>query len=462
MESLFTDLFPAADKAAWLAEVQKGLKAERNGEQTDELLRWQTSDGFTVDPYYTADDLSNLPLEQIQAAQKREPGWLNTPERQITDERADNAALVDVLARGADALVVALVNKPGTTSVQSLSRLLNGIKLSETPLFFRTDEPVSLVETLKTIAPYQLRGGLFFDPVVHWMQTGEPLASGLQRTATATQHTTDSPQFRTICASSHAFHNAGATATQEVAFLLASLADQFDQLTDSGLTIDLLAAKTILSVSVGPGYFIEIAKVRALRVLYSRFLSAYRPSVPHQPILIHGQTSTFYDAVATPYTNLLRATTEAMSAVIGGCDALTVHAYDTVLGKPASADPDFADRIARNISVLLSEESYLDKVADPSAGSYYIEQLTNQLIQAAWPLFLSVEQRGGFAQAVADGFISEAIDQAYRAKVEAVRQGKVLVGVTKFRSDTGTTIDTPTGQPDSGLLPNRRLAAEFE
>ena len=466
MESLLRTNFPPANKADWLAQVQKELKDPA----ASESLRWRTDEGFVAEPYYTADDQVTEPLlKAVQQVQKQTPGWLNAPTYTLTDDtQADNDTLRDALTRGADALVLVIPGgiSTGNGMVQRLSRLLNGIKLSDTPVFFRTNtaDAATLITALKIVAPYQLKGGL--------------LTNSGDHTAEITRLTADSPQFRTVCASSHAFHNAGATVTQELAFTLATLTDAYDSLTDAGLTIDQLIPKTILSVSVGTSYFMEIAKLRALRVLFTRFIGHYSSAsagtperdrtILHSSFFIHAQTSSFYDAVATPYTNLLRATTEAMAAVVGGCDALTVRPYDAVLGQQAAgSDREFADRIARNVSVLLKEESYFDKVADPSAGSYYIENLTHQLAEAAWALFLDVEQRGGFAKAFASGFIADEIEQAYRAKVDAVQNGKVLVGVTKFRHDEGetATIKPVTLTKDftgSENLPNRRLAEKFE
>ncbi|MBD2757526.1 methylmalonyl-CoA mutase family protein [Spirosoma validum] len=439
MEPLFKNSFPSADKAAWLTQVQKELK----NESAYEGLRWQTDEGFLVEPYYTAVDLTNLPLEISQQAQKADPGWLNAPNYQITDEKADNVVLRNALTQGAEALLLDL-----SASNINIVQLLNGIKLSVTPVFFRVNastdtDLVTFIKSLQTVAPYSLKGGLLMD------------VSGT--TAEVTQLTADSPQFRTVCISGHAFHNAGATATQELAFTLASLADTYDKLTDSGLTIEQLVPKTILSLSVGTSYFLEIAKLRALRILLLRFLIAYNPasSISTSSFSIHCQTSTFYDAAVTPYTNLLRVTTEAMAVIIGGCDVLTVRPYDAVVGVP----DEFSERIARNVSILLKDESHLDKVADPSAGSYYVENLTNQLVETAWSLFLEVEKRGGLA--MADEFIQSEIEQAYRAKVEAVRNGKVLVGVTKFRSDE-TTVEKQAVSSDNSWLPNHRLAEEFE
>ena len=458
MEPLSSTTFPPADKSDWLAQVQKELKDPA----ASESLRWHTGEGFAAEPYYTADDLTNelsghLPLDVVQQAQKHTPGWLNAPNYDLTDNpQADNAILRDALIRGADALVLKLSGiETGGAGVQQLLRLLNGIKLSDTPIFFRVDatDVAAFVTALKTVAPYQLKGGLLTDAGTH--------------TAEVTRLTADSPQFRTVCVGSHAFHNAGATATQELAFTLATLADAYDSLTDAGLTIDQLVPKTMLSVSVGTSYFMEIAKLRALRVLFSRFIIHYPLNIINHPLYIHAQTSAFYDAATTPYTNLLRATTEAMAAVAGGCDVLTVRPYDAVLGQQG----EFSDRIARNVSILLKEESYLDKVADPSAGSYYVETLTRELAESAWALFLDVEQRGGFAKAFASGFITDEIERAYRAKVDAVQQGRVLVGVTKFREDGASDAVSKPARSDkparsfldlTGFLPDRRLPEGFE
>ena len=464
MESLSSTNFPPAKKSDWLAQVQKELKDPA----ASESLRWHTGEGFVAEPYYTADDQVQEPLLRAgQQAQKQTPGWLNAPIYALTeDAQADNGVLRDALARGADALVLVLGGiVAGSETVQRLSRLLNGIKLSDTPVFFRTDttDAAAFIAALKTVAPYQCKGGLLIDAGPHAVDP--------------TRLTADSPQFRTVCASSHAFHNAGATATQELAFTLARLTDAYDSLTDAGLTVDQLIPKTMLSVSVGTSYFMEIAKLRALRVLFTRFVGhylfasagiapAHRDQTITHSLFIHAQTSAFYDAATTPYTNLLRATTEAMAAVVGGCDALSVRPYDAVLGQQAAdSDREFAHRIARNVSVLLKEESYFNKVADPSAGSYYIENLTNQLAEAAWVLFLDVEQRGGFAKAFASGFIADEIEQAYQAKVEAVQNGKVLVGVTKFRHDEERAVKPAkfNEEPaDLGNLPNHRLAETFE
>ncbi len=433
-----TSPFPLATYTDWMAQVQKDL----HDPDALEKLQWASPEGFLVEPYYTAEQIHDLPLAQIQAVQKAVPGWLNAPFFTISDEKAGNISLRNALAGGADALVIQL------RANANLAHLLAGIKLSETPVYFHVEgDAVVFLERLRQLAPYQLRGGI--------MSQHATLAE-------ATQCTVDSPLFRTITIDGGAFHNAGATATQELAFTLANLADVYDDLTNKGLTIDQLTPKTTISMAVGTSYFMDIAKLRALRVLLARFTAAYTPSLLPS-LSLHCSTSPFYDSTATPYTNLLRATTEAMAAVIGGCTILTVKPYDAVTGQST----EFSERIARNISVLLTAESYFDKVADPSAGSYYIETLTYQLAEAAWTLFLDVESKGGLAKA--SEFIQTELNRSYQEKVAAVQAGKVLVGVTKFRHDEpGSEQHKPTyrgtDQAISDLIGSttRRLAQSFE
>ena len=443
MPTQFTPTSPENGTAApayadWLAQVQKDLKDPN----AYDGLRWHSPEGFTVEPYYTTEQIDSQRLVSTQTAQKSVPGWLNTPAYGVEagEEKSLNTRLRNALANGADAL---LLNVPDGAS---LTRLLDGIKLSDSPVFFRLNtgvDGVNLGQNLLQIAPYQLRGGIL-------SESGTLPAHTL---ADLIEQSSGSPNFRVIGISSHDFHAAGATATQELAFTTARLAETYDQLTAKGFTQEQLVPKTILSVSVGTSYFMEIAKLRALRVLTARLFSA----AAGQTMLMHCQTSTFYEATATPYTNLLRATTEAMAAVIGGADALTVRPYDAVSGTMN----EFSERIARNVSTLMKAESYLDKVADPAAGSYYIETVTQQLVEAAWTLFQQVQNMGGFTKAQEAGSIQQELDNSYAAKVEAVRNGRVLVGVTKFRHDEGDSESVRSEGDLAGLI-NRRLAEPFE
>ncbi|GAB3917268.1 methylmalonyl-CoA mutase family protein [Larkinella terrae] len=447
--------FPPVTKAEWIQQVTTDLKGK-----SIESLNRTTPEGLETAPFYTAEDVDKLPLAENRLAQTagRTLAWLNVPVVSFTAEIETNNVLRDLLTKGIESLVVDLSG----FEVEKIDwpRLLNGLKLSDTPVWFRTDgESATLANALKMALPYQLKGGFFDDPISGFLRSGTNPDSALTQLAEATRLTLDSPQFRTLTVDSTVFHNAGATATQELAFTLNSVVDLYDQLTETGLSIDQVVPKTAFSVSIGTSYFTEIAKIRALRILWQRLLLQYSIVDIRYSVFIHAQTSTFYDSTATPYNNLLRATTEAMAAVIGGCDALSIHPYDAVFGESDA----FSNRIARNISILLKEEAHLDKTLDPSAGSYYLETLTHQLAESAWNLFLKVEKMGGLLKAFETGFIQEEIERAYQARVDAVKNGRVLVGVTKFRHHEG--LDPKSVRSSETLqvfLPDRRLAERFE
>ena len=450
---LFSEFSPVS-KETWKQQTIKDLK----GKDFDATLLWNTAEKMVVQPYYASEDLVDERLEALQACQEKNAGWLNQPQIEVGDEKTTNAQLKAVLQKGADALTLDVRKKEKI----EWTKVLDGLKLSETPVFFATNgQEKAVVEALLKMIPYQIKGGLADDGLAQWTQTGELPATYFNDLASLIRQTATSPQFRVVCISSHAFHNAGANVVKELACTLASAVTYLDKLTDEGVSWEEILLKVYFSLSIGTNYFFEIAKLRALRYLWQKVSGAFLEG--YHNCYIHAQTSTFYDAATTPNTNMLRATTEAMSAVMGGCDALTVHAYDAAF-QPSD---DFSERIARNISILLKGESYLDKTVDPAAGSYYLENLTLQLVDAAWALFLAIEEKGGFMEAIAQNFIQEAIEENYQQTLHALQEGKrVMVGVNKFRFDEGAFTPPPTTvAPSEGAfikLPNRRIAQPFE
>ena len=454
--SLFSEFSPT-DKNAWTQQALKDLK----GKDFDKTLLWQTSEGFVLEPYYTGEDVAEDQLAALQAAQQRKLGWLTQPVVVYENERATNAKMLSLLQKGVDALTLDLRNAPLATV--ELMKLLNGIKLSDTPVFFQTNgQNTELLHALKSFIAYQMKGGLADDGLAEWMTTGRLSETYFDDLANICTATKDSPNFKIVCVSSHVFHNAGANAAQELAFTLASAVTYMDKLTDAGLSAEDAFSKLYFSVSVGTNYFMEIAKLRALRYLWQRVQTSWK--IEPKTVYLHAQTSAYYEAAITPNTNLLRATTEAMSAVIGGCDALTVHAYDAAFRRP----DEFSERIARNISILLKEEGHLDKTLDPAAGSYFLENLTQQLADSAWTLFLEVEEKGGLSAAFEQNFIQDNIEQSAHLTLSALQQGtRVMVGVNKFRVDEEPLKSVAEPKPVESavsfkLLRNQRIAQTFE
>ncbi len=456
-QKLFTE-FPEITKNDWIAQVTKDLK----GKNFDDTLVWHSLENFDIQPYYAKEDLDNLPITEIQAAQKNKKtgSWQNRPSVKYTSEKETNSLVINNLQRGAEAVNFDLSN----IDVNKIDfvKLLNTIKLSDTPIFFTTLQGTELLTNLAKFVHYLPKGGVEVDVIKHLFTnvSSEDNKRTWENTKQAILRTQQFPNFQALSVSSHVFHNAGANAVQELAFTIAAAVENLDKLTDLGLSAEQVINKLEFSVSVGTNYFVEIAKLRALRYLWSKILDSYDCSSLISDCQIHCQTSSFYDSTLSPYTNMLRATTEAMSAVIGGCDALTVLAYDSVIGEQNS---ELGERIARNVSILMREEAHLDKTIDPSAGSYYIENLTYQLSTEAWKIFQQVENLGGISAAFEKGFITQEINQAYEAKVKNLQNGKVMVGVNKFRVEPENESKIVENSTESGIyLQNRRLSEVFE
>ena len=455
MTKKFFDEFQTSTKKDWKAQSVKDLK----GKNFEETLVWNTPEGFAVQPYYAEEDLAELPLREIQQAQitKKSTDWQNRPHLRFSNEKAVNNVISEVLQNGAQAIEIDFED----ADIHSINfaRLLDKIKLSDTPLYFKSNNPEAVLSALKKYIHYRPKGGLIFDSLGDFFTGGTPADHATwKNTKDLILETSGYPSFYVLSVRSETFHNAGANTTQELAFTLATAVTYLDKLTNEGLTASDIAAKIEFSMAIGTNYFMEIAKIRSLRFLWAKILAAY--GCADAGCRVHCHTSYFYDATLDAHTNLLRATTEAMSAIIGGCDSLNIHGYDAEFN---TAYNEMSERIARNISILLSDESYLGKSIDLAAGSYYIENLTSDLSTAAWNLFLTVELKGGILPAFEEEFIQTEIEKAYQDKVAQLQNGKIMVGVNKFKSAFDTPRTVPAqAEVDKHFLPNRRLSAIFE
>ena len=293
----------------------------------------------------------------------------------------------------------------------------------EKELVWRTDEGIS-------VRPYYRRDNESVD-----LAPGQsPFTRGPGHTWQEAQNFTPPPD----AIRADTLHESGATAVQELAFALSEAVEKLDRAS---------APPTVQFVyAVGSNLFFEIAKLRAARTLWSAAVRAFGFSDPKDAVArIHVRTARFNKSFLDPYTNLLRVTTESLSAVIGNCDSLTVE--------PFGFDP----HLALNVQRLLRDEVHLDKVADPAGGSYYVEALTNELAQAAWKLFQEVEGLGGWS--AASTFISQALAKSREAKAKALAtRRKTMVGVNNYPNANDQLAEThPTA-----THPETRLAEPFE
>jgi methylmalonyl-CoA mutase len=226
------------------------------------------------------------------------------------------------------------------------------------------------------------------------------------------------------------FNNAGASIVQELGYSLAMANDYLSKLTSRGVTIDTICHHLQFNFGVGSNYFMEIAKIRAARILWAKIVEAYGPSDKNScKTIIHSVTSEWNQTVYDPYVNILRATTESMAAVIGGTDSLTIRPFDYSY-KPTSK---FSGRLTRNIQIILKEESYLNNIVDPGAGSYYIENLTDSIVDETWKVFLAIENEGGYLEALKKGIIQADIEATARNRNNLVAtRREILLGTNQY------------------------------
>lgn len=447
----------------WKQQVTKDLK----GKDFDKTLTWLIDKNSKISSYADSQNINNLPLKIVQQTQFQGfiKNWSNREILRFHSEKEDNQLIINYLNKGSNSF---LIDFGGVLiSDIEIKKLLSNIKLSDTPFFFKVEnDGLKLVNELQTIAPYLWKGGIINDILGRYFTSGSLSDNDWITEATILRKVQEQPFFKCITISSHHFHNAGANIAQEIAYTLASAIEVIDKLSEQGIDLQEIVQKIEFSNSVGTNYFGEIAKLRALKFLWKKILTeGYGlKDEKYLGISIHCITSSFYNASITPNTNMLRATTEAMSAIIGGCDALSIRPYDETY---QDAD-DFSRRVARNISTILKEESYFDKVVDPSAGSYFIESLTFQMAEEAFDILKNVESAGGIIEAFQKNLIQSSIKENFEYLQNSLTENQsVMVGVNKFRYDEKPfeqkeSIAKTSANGNIELLPNRRLSEIFE
>ena len=250
---------------------------------------------------------------------------------------------------------------------------------------------------------------------------------------------TDMPKFNSISISGYHMQEAGATLVQELAFTIADGREYVRAALKAGLDVDAFAPRLSFFFAIGMNFFMEAAKLRAARLLWSRVMEEFAPKKPGSSMLrTHCQTSGVSLQEQDPYNNVIRTAYEAMSAALGGTQSLHTNALDEAIALPT----EFSARIARNTQLILQEETGVTKVVDPLAGSYYVESLTNELVEKAWALIEQVEEMGGMTKAVASGMPKLKIEEAAATRQANIDRGEeVIVGVNKYRLEKEDEID---------------------
>ncbi len=441
-EKLF-DKFPAITTEEWMEKIHADLK----GADFSKKLVWKTSEGFEVNPLYRMEDIDKLmytnsvPGEYpyLKGARIDNNIWLVRQNIVVSDFSSANRTALDILMKGVDSIGF-IIADPETISEDNFRILLNDIHLDAIEINFLSEgKAKEILDIIITIAGERvpelsgIRGAIEADPLGRTMQNGKlcvPVEAGFDYLASLTAASSSLPNFRTIHLNASCFMNGGAGLVQELAFGLSMGSEYLSQLTDRGISVHAAASKIRFSFGVGSDYFPEIGKLRAARLLWSVITNGFDPSASKTVKMdIHCETTRWNKTIYDPYVNMLRTQTEAMAAVLGGTDSLTVEPFDACFRKP----DEFSERIARNQQLLLKEEAYFDKVADPSAGSYYIENITALIAENAWKLFLEIEEEGGFLASLKSGLIQKRISESAGNRKKDVSGRKyILLGTNKY------------------------------
>ena len=442
-EKLFTE-FTAPTTQEWLDKIEVDLK----GADFQKRLVWRTNEGFNLQPFYRREDLANLKTPDalpgefpfVRGNQKDSNVWYVRQNIEVNDPEEANKKALDILNKGIDSLGFRLPGK--MVSKETVAALLDGIYCDIVELNFTTcpRHSVELAEILveffeqKGYDKEKVVGSIEWDPMKKLVMRGKDVTPILEFGPKLVEALKDYPNFRCIAVSSDALNNAGAYIVQELGYALAWGNDYLQQLVDAGVDVDLAAKSIKFNMGVSENYFMEIAKFRAARLLWAQIVKQYEPKCDCAcKMIINATTTTYNQTLFDSYVNLLRSQTEAMSAALGSVHSMVVTPFDA----PYEESTDFSERIARNQQLLIKEESHFDRIVDPSAGSYYIEHLTDALAQEAWKIFLKVEEEGGFLAAAKAGSIQDDINATnVKRHGDAAKRKEFLLGTNQFPNFT--------------------------
>lgn len=458
--------FPPVTYSEW----RKAVEAELKGVPFEKRLVTRTHEGLDLQPVYVREDAEKVPhlksypgfMPFVRGASAS--GYLNRPwaisqELDAASAADFNAAARTSLANGLTAInmVVDRATRNGIdpdaaaswdvgggglsiAHVADLERALEGIDLGRVNLFVRSGAAAMPLAALlaalarrRGVAIDSLRGCIEMDPLgvlAHEGQLPQSMDQAYDEMEALTRWAVQfAPGWRTICVHSRPWHEAGASSVQELAFSMATALEYLRAMHQRGLDVDRVAPKMRFALTVGSQFFMEIAKIRAARLIWARLIQALAGGAEARALSIHVRTSQFNKTLYDPHVNLLRTTVEAFAGVLAGCDSLQVGPFDEVIGPP----DDFSRRLARNTQLILRHECHLDHVIDPAGGSYYVEVLTDQLARRAWDLLQEVEKRGGMLRAMREGFPQKAVATVCGERLNQVAQRRdVLVGTNHF------------------------------
>ncbi len=483
--------FPAISTKEWKDKIIADLK----GADFDKKLVWRTPEGFNVQPFYRQEDLKGLKTTVSAPGQfpyvrgtKTNNEWaIRQNICACKNARKANAKALEVLNKGITSLGFCLDAEK--LNYHFIKVLLDGIKADAIAINFSIC-PCVAPELAGILVRYYGRSGYDFkkvvgsinvDPMKQMLIKGKPLTREqvTEKIVATVKAAKSLPNYRVVGVNSVILNNSGAYCAQELAYTLAWGADYMTMLTEAGIPNYQAARAIRFNMGIGGNYFMEIAKFRAARLLWAKIVEAYKAPTfttalkEAAKMNVCAETSRFNMTVFDAYVNLLRSQTETMSAALAGVDEIVVTPFDVTFEQPT----DFAERIARNQQLLLKEESHFDKVVDPAAGSYYLENLTHAIATEAWKQFLAIQEQGGMYEMIAAGKVQADMQANLTKRLgDVAKRKEILLGSNQFpnfnekaakkikTTGCGCGCGTCSTKPDGALatLPVARAAEEFE
>ena len=474
---LFSE-FPPIATEEWMNKIMEDLK----GADFQKKLVWKTSEGFDVQPFYRKEDVEEAVKGLIPGSFpftrgcKTDNNWLIRQEIAEDDANVANEKAKNLIEKGCTSIGFAV--KGTLVSAAFVETLLDGIDAEKIELNFKVclkkcyEFAVLLIEYYKgkSFSFDKLRGSIEYDPLGKLLTKGKRIEDYAMTMAKLVDLMSALPGYRCITVDAASLCNSGAYIARELGYALAWGNEYMNVLVEDGVPSSVAAKNIKFNFGISSNFFMEIAKIRAARMLWANIVKEYAPNSDDDcKMNIHAVTSTFNQTLYDPYVNILRGETEAMSAAIAGADSITVTPFDAVYEKPTP----FAERIARNQQLILKNESRLDRVADPAAGSYFIEKLTNSLAAEAWKIFLATENAGGFLSAVESGSVQQAVNaDGENRRTAAARRKEILLGTNQYpnfneasngaRAVAAHAACCGSDTPATEVLSSRRLAEDFE
>ena len=453
---------------------------ELKNKKIDDLI-WRTPEGIHIKPLYTKDDVKGLNHTEAlpgfspyvrgpKATMYPGRSWTIRQYAGFSTAEESNIFYKKNLASGQKGISVAFdlathrgydsdhprvegdVGKAGVAidSVEDMKILFDGIPLSEMSVSMTMNGAVIPVLANFVVAGEEqgvsrdkLTGTIQNDILKEFMVRNTyiyPPKPSMKIVSDIIGFTSsEMPKFNSISISGYHMQEAGANLVQELAFTLSDGKEYVKSAINAGLDVDKFAGRLSFFFAIGMNFFMEIAKLRAARILWARIMKDFSPKNESSSILrTHCQTSGVSLQQQDPYNNVVRTAYEAMSAVLGGTQSLHTNALDEAMGLPT----EFSARIARNTQIILQEETGVAKVIDPLAGSYYVENLTGELVNKAWELILEIDNMGGMTKAVESGMPKMRIEESAALRQAAVDKGEeVIVGVNKYQPHSEDHVD---------------------